>query len=228
MTARPLKLDHLVIAARTLDEGTAYVADTLGAEPAGGGAHPLMRTHNRLFGLWGGAYLEVIAVDPDAPPPAPGAARPRLFALDEPTLHARIARQPALVHWVARVEPPRHLDVWRRQYPERIPPVVRMRRGDWSWSLTVPADGAFPSTAGGQPGLGLAPSLIQWDTARHPSHALPHGDIALDAFTATHPQADAIVAHLDWLGGGQLLTVTAGAAALTASFDTPKGARTLR
>ncbi len=147
MNARPLKLDHLVIAARTLDEGTAYVADTLGIEPAGGGAHPLMRTHNRLFGLRGGAYLEVIAIDPDAPVPS-SAPRPRLFALDEPAMQQRLAQGPALVHWVARVEPPRHLDIWRRQYPQRIAPVARMSRGDWRWSLTVPADGTFPDASG--------------------------------------------------------------------------------
>ena len=68
MTAHPLRLDHLVISARTLDEGTQFVADTLGVAPAGGGAHPLMRTHNRLLNLWGGAYLEVIAIDPQPTP----------------------------------------------------------------------------------------------------------------------------------------------------------------
>lgn len=74
MAAHSLTLDHLVVAARTLEEGVAYVADTLGIEPAGGGAHPSMRTHNRLFGLWGRAYLEVIAADPDAPAPEIGRA----------------------------------------------------------------------------------------------------------------------------------------------------------
>ncbi len=63
-----LKLDHLVIAARTLDEGARYVAARLGVETAAGGAHPLMRTHNRLLNLYGGAYLEVIAIDPAAAP----------------------------------------------------------------------------------------------------------------------------------------------------------------
>ncbi|WP_374196481.1 VOC family protein, partial [Burkholderia sp. Se-20378] len=37
MPARSLTLDHLVIAARTLDEGVRHVADALGIEPAGGG-----------------------------------------------------------------------------------------------------------------------------------------------------------------------------------------------
>lgn len=59
MAAHSLKLDHLVVAARTLEEGVAYVADTLGIEPAGGGAHPSMRTHNRLFGLWGLSLIHI-------------------------------------------------------------------------------------------------------------------------------------------------------------------------
>ncbi|KAF1029100.1 MAG: hypothetical protein GAK40_00652 [Burkholderia plantarii] len=235
MTARSLKLDHLVVAARTLDEGTAYLADTLGAQPAGGGAHPLMRTHNRLFGLWGGLYLEVIAADPDAPVP-PDAPRARLFSLDEPALQARLEAGPALIHWVASVAPPRQLELWQQQYPQRIPPVVPMRRGDWTWRLSVPDDGTLPALPGAHDeaqadgrGLGVVPSLIQWDTARHPADTLPHGDIALTSLAATHAQPEALVAHLDWLGAAGLVTVSAGATAtLVATFDTPKGVRTLR
>lgn len=51
----------------------------------------------------------------------------------------------------------------------------------------------------------------------------------LGSLSATHPEAEAIVAHLDWLGAGQLVAVSAAPErALVASFDTPKGARTLR
>ncbi|WLE60208.1 VOC family protein [Burkholderia plantarii] len=239
MTAPALKLDHLVVAARTLDEGTAHVVDTLGIEPAGGGAHPLMRTHNRLFGLWGGAYLEVIAIDPDASAPAGTTPHPRLFALDAPAMRARLDRGPALIHWVARVEPPRQLARWQRQYPALIAPVARMRRGDWHWSLTVPADGSLPGAAG-VAGHGVVPSLIQWDTARHPSDALPHGDVALRSLAATHPRADALAAPLERLGVGHLISLASAAAgegedgdddagaALVATFDTPRGPRTLR
>lgn len=39
-------------------------------------------THNRCLGMEDGIYLEVIAVDPEAPPPS----RPRWFGLDDPSM----------------------------------------------------------------------------------------------------------------------------------------------
>lgn len=232
MTVNPLRLDHLVIAARTLDEGTQYVADTLGVAPAGGGAHPLMRTHNRLLNLWGGVYLEVIAVDPNAAESASGVEpRARLFALDAPQTQARLANGPYLSHWVVRVERPKNLQRWQAQYPQRIPPVVPMTRGDFTWGLAVPDDGAFPGWEGA--GDGLLPTLIQWDTPHHPSQALPETELALKSLKGFHPQAETIKAQLDWLGAGHLIQLyaqdsAAGAPTLVAEFDTPQGPRTLK
>ncbi|WP_027210290.1 VOC family protein [Burkholderia sp. WSM2232] len=232
MTAHLLRLDHLVVSARTLDEGTQYVADVLGVQPAGGGTHPLMRTHNRLLNLWGGAYLEVIAVDPHADnayEAAPGAApRPRLFALDDAATRARLEAGPYLSHWVVRVDRPKHLPTWQAQYPQRIPPIVPLTRGDFAWGLSVPEDGAFPSWQG--VGDGVLPSLIQWDTARHPSALLPDSGIALKALKALHPQAGTVAEQLQWLGAAHLieLQTTDGAAALVAELETPSGLRTLK
>ncbi|AXF07343.1 glyoxalase [Paraburkholderia graminis] len=232
MTAHPLRLDHLVVSARTLDEGVQYVADILGVEPAGGGAHPLMRTHNRLLNLWGGAYLEVIAADPHADvareATETAAPRPRLFALDDPATHARLENGPYLSHWVARVDRPKHLPTWQAQYPQRIPPIVPLTRGDFAWGLSVPEDGAFPAWQGA--GDGVLPSLIQWDTARHPSTVLPETGIALKALKGVHPQADTVAAQLQWLGAAHLIDVQAtdGPAALVAELETPSGLRTLK
>jgi hypothetical protein len=226
MTAQKLHLDHLVITARTLDEGTRYVADTLGVEPAGGGAHPLMRTHNRLLNLWGGVYLEVIAIDPEA---ASGDdPRPRLFALDDPSTHARLDNGPYLSHWVARVERPKNLARWQTQYPERIAPVVPMTRGDFTWDLTVPDDGTFPVWQGA--GDGIVPSLIQWDTPKHPSAVLPEAEVALKSLKGFHPQADVVRAQLDWLGAAHLIALdtSTDAPSLVAEFETPAGLRTLK
>ncbi|BCQ22740.1 VOC family protein [Caballeronia sp. NK8] len=222
MTDHRLKLDHLVIAARTLDEGAQFVAAKFGVETAPGGAHPSMRTHNRLLNLWGGAYLEVIAVDPSAA--SVESPRPRLFALDDPAMQRRLEDDgPQLVHWVARVEPPKSLTRWREQYPERIAPVAAMSRAGNTWGLTVPDDGAFPAWQGA--GDGVLPSLIQWDTPRHPSGALPETGIALRTLTGFHPDAQAVSAQLAWLGAAHLLHVeqTAGAPVLVAQFDLPDG-----
>jgi len=225
MNASRLALDHLVVSARTLEEGVQYVADALGIAPAGGGVHPLMRTHNRLLNLWGGAYLEVIAVDPLAPS-GDAAARARLFALDAAATHARLERGPYLSHWVARVEPPKQLARWRAQYPQRIAELVPMTRGEFSWSLTVPQDGAFPAWQG--VGDGVLPSLIQWETPRHPSRELPESGLALTALRGRHPQADTVRAQLAWLGAAHLIDVEpADQPALVAQFDTPAGPRSL-
>jgi hypothetical protein len=226
MTAPTLRLDHLVISARTLDEGTQYVADTLGVAPAGGGAHPSMRTHNRLLNLWGGAYLEVIAIDPAAANPAD--ARPRLFALDDPAVHARLEKGPYLSHWVASVGRPKNLARWQAQYPQRISRVVPMTRGDFTWSLTVADDGAFPAWQGA--GGGVVPSLIQWDTPRHPSNVLPETGLALKSLTGWHPQADIVAQQLQWLGADTLIALQAtdGEPSLAAEIETPNGLRTLK
>ncbi len=221
MTAPPLQLDHLVIAARTLEEGARFVAGKLGVEMNEGGAHPLMRTHNRLLNLWGGAYLEVIAVDRDAA--AADSPRPRLFALDNPAFIERLEAGPQLVHWVARVQRPKLLTRWQAQYPERIAPAVSMSRGANSWSLTVPDDGAFPAWQGS--GDGLLPSLIQWDTQRHPSESLPETGIAVKSITGFHPRAHVVLEQLAWLGASHLINieVTQGMPVLVVEFELPDG-----
>ncbi|KAJ8137467.1 hypothetical protein OY671_009320, partial [Metschnikowia pulcherrima] len=80
-----LALDHLVVAAADSDSGTRHVADSSGIAPMGGGAHPRMGTHNRVSGMAGGVYSEVIAIDPGAPAPQ----RPRWFGSDQPAMRAR-------------------------------------------------------------------------------------------------------------------------------------------
>ena len=229
--ASALELDHLVVAARTLEEGAQFIADTLGVESAAGGTHVAMGTHNRLVGLWGGAYLEIISVDPQAEHErAAGAApaRPRWFALDDSAMRDRLERGPYLAHWAARVPRPKDLGRWQSQYPARIASVVPMARGELTWRLTVPEDGAFPSWQG--VGDGIVPTLIQWDTTAHPSARLPANGCALKRLKARHPRADEVLAQLRWLGADHLIEVepaTDEAPALVAEIETPSGLRTL-
>jgi hypothetical protein len=88
------RLDHLVVVAPTLSAGAEWVRETLGEAPEEGGSHPRMGTHNALLRLAEDVYLEVIAIDPDAPAPS----RPRWFGLD------RVGPNdpPRLAAWVAR------------------------------------------------------------------------------------------------------------------------------
>jgi hypothetical protein len=44
-------IDHLVIAADSLEQGEDWRAATFGVQPSGGGKHPLMGTHNRVIAI---------------------------------------------------------------------------------------------------------------------------------------------------------------------------------
>jgi len=149
-------LDHLVIAARDLEEGAAYVRDRLGADVQPGGKHATMGTHNRLLSLGGGVYLEVIAIDPDATPPS----RPRWFGLDEPSTRHHLAQGPALMHWVERTD---DLEAEAGRSPDDVE-VLAFARGPYRWRMALTRDGSLP-------GGGLRPTLIQWHSG-HPTAAM--------------------------------------------------------
>ena len=171
------ELDHIVVAARTLEEGSAWVEAALGVAPVPGGKHASMGTHNRLLSLGRGCYLEVIAIDPDAPAPA----RPRWFGLDEPAMRLRLARGPALIHWVERTA---DIDAALRSYPERVD-VLDLARGDYRWRIGVPPDGRIPCG-------GRCPTLIQWQGDAHPADRLPRSGCELVALETRAPLAASI------------------------------------
>lgn len=213
--APPARLDHLVIAARTLADGIAYVAEATGAAPQPGGRHLSMGTHNALLGLGDGAYLEIIAIDPEGTRPP----RPRWFDLDDGGLQARLAERPRLVHWVARTD-----DIERdaRACPVDLGPICRMARGAFRWRITIPYDGA-------RPGNGLVPALIQWHVAEHPAAALPGSRVSLEGLAATHPDPGPIRSALAALGLDGVLPVAEGRdTLLAATLRAPRGGVTLR
>ena len=159
-----MPIDHLVVAARTLDEGARWVEARLGVAPVAGGKHPLMGTHNRLLGLGPRVYLEVIAIDPEAP--APG--RARWYALDSPEIIERLEQGPALIHWVERTDA---IEEDARCSPDGIE-VLAVSRGPYRWRIGIPADGHLP-------GEGSLPTLIQWEGDAHPADALPESGCRL-------------------------------------------------
>jgi hypothetical protein len=198
-------LDHLVVAASDLKQGTAWVESRLGVPLSPGGTHELFSTHNALLSLGGSSYLEVIAADPAAT----SHRRPRWFGLDEPATAARLAQGPRLLHWVVRVPqlPEGYVD------PHGV--VLALHRGGLSWRLTVPADGRLV-------GGGTVPSLIAWD-GPHPTERLADVGVRLRSLALHSPRAEELAGVLERIGAEGPVTVEDGPAGLRAALDTPGG-----
>lgn len=166
-----------MVAAATLAQGVAWCEATLGITPGPGGQHPLMGTHNRLFKIssatFPDAYFEIIALDPDAPPPG----RARWFGLDEPALQARLAQSPRLVHVVARsteLAAQRQVLMDLGCSPGEVLSAGRdSPQGPLRWEITVRPDGRLGYA-------GALPTLIQWQ-GRHPTASMPACGVGLQA-----------------------------------------------
>lgn len=212
------RIDHLVIAADSLEQGTAWCEATLGVQPAGGGKHPLMGTHNRVMAIgserFPDCYLEIIAIDPEAPAPA----RPRWFGLDEPALRAALRGRPRLVHTVART---RMIEMvrWGLINCGVNPgePLAAQRdtpNGLLKWRITVRDDGRTECA-------GALPTLIEWQ-GPHPCEHLPGTPVTLRDLVLRGVPAQAI--DVLKLPAVQALPLDGDQAApLTAVLDTPRG-----
>ncbi len=203
-------LDHLTITASTLESGVEFAQRALGVAPTGGGRHPRMGTHNALWRLGATRFLEVIAVDAAAPPPA----RPRWFALDDAVATAT----PRLATWVARTD---DLRACPAALLEDVGLIEPMSRGEREWLITIRPDG--------RPALGgVLPSLIEWATPRTPA-ALALADTGCDllGLVLAHPQPGRLRAMLATLGLADDVEVVHGAPGLSARVSTPHGPRLL-
>lgn len=208
------RIDHLVFAAATLDEGVAWCRETLGAQPAGGGEHPLMGTHNRVLRIdapgFERAYFEIIAINPAAP--APG--RARWFDLDDERMRSALARGPRLIHVVATTSQiEAAVAALATQGLDPGLPIAATR-GNLRWKITVRPDGRRLFD-------GALPTLIQWEGA-HPCDALPASGVALQSLEVAHPQAERLANAYRSIGLEQV-SVRGGDPGLVATLATPKG-----
>jgi hypothetical protein len=177
-------IDHLVFAARTLDDGIAAVRATLGATPVAGGAHPGRGTHNALLSLGPPTYLEVIAPDP-----AQNSAVPAPFGLDTldgaPRLVAFAVGCADINATVASLRSSGRADVGS-------PFAMSRRRPDGSelsWRLAMIGEGP----------AGARPFLISWEGGASPADDSPRGG-RLVTLRAGDPEPRAAVELLAALG----------------------------
>ncbi|MCE2856245.1 MAG: VOC family protein [Comamonadaceae bacterium] len=227
------QIDHLVVAAHSLQQGVEWCEATLGITPAAGGEHEKYGTHNRLFKIatpaFPVAYFEIIAINPDAviekkPPPM------RWFDLDNKQLQADLAKSPRLIHFVANtgsIQDARH--AWKDQGIDRGPIIHASRKtpkGLLQWQITVRPDGDRLFN-------GTLPTLIQWGKPEaadpmqlHPRNHLPRSGVSLKSLSVSHPSASKIKAAYDAIMLGNI-DVTEGPANIVATLQTPKGLVTL-
>ncbi len=223
------QIDHLVVVAKSLAQGVQWCEATLGVTPGPGGEHALYGTHNRLFKIATPAnplaYLEIIAINPDAKR-APDAPNKRWFDMDDATLQAAVAVEPRLVHFVANTDDIQAARVALKTLGmERGPAMAasrHSRRGVLQWQITVREDGQRLFN-------GALPSLIQWGKPLaaeplrlHPRNSLPRSGVTLHSVAVTHPTAGKLQAAYEALGL-EGIAIETGPANLTVTLHTPKG-----
>ena len=228
------QIDHLVVLAQTLDQGVAWCEATLGVTPGPGGEHPQFGTHNRLIKIatpkFPLAYLEIIAINPEAKSPVETRAK-RWFDMDETILQATVAVAPQLVHFVAQTD---ELQAGRTALKalgiDRGPALQtsrHSRKGLLQWQITVRDDGQRLFD-------GALPSLIQWGKPAeaeplrlHPRNSLPRSGVTLQSVAVSHPTAAKLQAAYEAIGLTGV-TVEDGPANITVTLNTPKGPVTLQ
>jgi hypothetical protein len=198
-------LDHIVVSARSLDEGRVWAEDQLGVATEAGGRHPLMATHNRLLRLGEGEYLEIIAAEPDQPAPP----HPRWFGLD------LFTGAPRLTNWVARVD---DLDAAIAAAPAGMGRATDLVRGDLRWRMAVPDDGCLPFED-------VFPGLIQWRGDLHPADRLPDRGCRLLELTLRLPDPAALAGAMPV--SDPRVRVEVGVPGVSALLLTPSGERQL-
>jgi catechol 2,3-dioxygenase-like lactoylglutathione lyase family enzyme len=209
------ELDHIAVIAPDLAAGVAWLRDVLGVEAPPGGKHPEMGTHNHLLGLGPDVYLEVIALDPEAPRPP----HRRWFGLDD--------AEAVAAHWRAG----RHLRAYAASCNGLAATIgaqaatfgapMHISRGDRSWTFAVRPDGELP-------GSGALPCLIDWGERGTPAPAMPDVGLRLEALRLETPDPDAVQAVLDAIGMRRKPEISLGPQVrLTAIIATPGGVRML-
>lgn len=208
------RIDHFAIGAATLNQGVEMLKAATGVTVPPGSKHDAMSTHNRVMQVGNESFLEIIAIDPDAPNPG----RVRWFSLDEPETRRRLAVRPRPLCWVVNTD---DLDAVIAAAPVDLGEVVHFRRGERSWRLTVPRDGRLPEA-------GLLPAFIEWSPGPHPSTAMQDLGVRLGDIVLSHPAPDELRQMLTALRVDHLARVESGERNLAFVLDGPRGRTVLR
>jgi glyoxalase-like protein len=201
-------VDHLLLGARDLDEGIAWVEERTGVKAQVGGSHPGVGTRNALVSLGERQYLEIIAPDP---------AQPAFnFQIDLRRLSA-----PRLVTWAASTSDIHAVVIKAgaaglQVFGPREGSRVRLDGVTLKWRSA----GILAGMA--EPDIDPVPFFIQWEEgSAHPSTDAPKGCrlVSLDAAHSNPPKLQHTLATL----GIDATVRQDQRTALTATLETPRG-----
>jgi Glyoxalase-like domain len=208
------ELDHIAVIAPDLAAGVAWVREALGVDMPAGGKHPEMGTHNHLLSL-GHIYLEVIAVDPQAPKPP----HRRWFGLDDrDAVERHWSEGRRLRGYVARCT---DVAATVGAQADTFGAPMRISRGGRRWVFAVRPDGALPAD-------GALPSLIDWGERGTPAPTMPDFGLRLQLLHIETPDLEAAHLAIEAIGMVGRPQIQRGPRVrLTATVATPNGVRVL-
>jgi hypothetical protein len=165
------RIDHLVYATPDLNRGVEEIEKLLGVRATAGGQHPRRGTRNALVALGPTTYLEILAPDPEQPPPE----EPRPFGLDG-------LKESRLVAWFVNGC---DLEQLRGEAVRKGVPLGEVKSGSrrrpdgvqLSWQFTDP----WAPVADG-----IVPLFIDWGDSDHPARTAAKG-ATLVSLRAEHP-----------------------------------------
>ena len=165
------RVDHLVYATTDLNRGVEEIEKILGVRAIAGGQHPGRGTRNALVALGPSAYLEILASDPQQPPPQ----EPRPFGIDG-------LKESRLVAWFVKG---RDLERLRSEAVRKGVPLGEVKSGtrrrpdnvQLLWQFTDPSVRLAE---------GIVPLFIDWGDSPHPASTAAKG-AALVSLRAEHP-----------------------------------------
>ena len=194
-----LVFDHLAIAASEREEGRDWSLEKFGVAFPTGGSHTRMGTHNLLTACSDTAFLEIIAIDDDAPAPD----RPRWFGLDETATQVRLANRPSLEGWAVGTPDIKATLAAAETAGVNLGEPVEMTRGDLTWLISIPDDGQLPE-------FGCLPFVIQWPhnidaSIPHPAQRMTDIGLRLASLDLCHPDPQRIAEIVTAIGAAQLV-----------------------
>ena len=147
------KLDHIVIGAYTLEEGTEFVETKLQSKLSDIGYHKDMGTHNRVIRISDQIYLEVVALDPQNM----NLKNRKWFNLDNSNLQLKLKKSPQIIGYVIEND--------RLGISKYYDQFFEASRGEYRWHFAMPTlkknflDIGIIET-------GIIPSLISWKSEK--------------------------------------------------------------